>query len=186
MTADWAMVWITLVYVIATCAICYFNYQSAKASREQLAESQEQYKESKRLECLPFLQMELPTESIRPLFEIEASLCKQRKKDTIYRIVRLKNIGNGTATNITYCWNCREKGISEADFPPINAIMHGDSYYLQLACNADEDAESGIKAVLVFEFNDLLGNNYSQSINLYFEELDLIRCENDTPHLFGE
>ena len=34
MSADWAMVWITVVYVIATCVICYFNYQSAKANQE--------------------------------------------------------------------------------------------------------------------------------------------------------
>ena len=48
MSADWTMVLITIVYVIATCAICYFNYQSAKAAREQLAEMKKQYKEENR------------------------------------------------------------------------------------------------------------------------------------------
>lgn len=48
MSADWAMVWITVVYVIATCAICWANIRSAKATRDQLAESKRQYDEENR------------------------------------------------------------------------------------------------------------------------------------------
>ena len=48
MTAEWAMFWITFIYVVATCFICYFNHQSAKASREQLAEMRKQYQEENR------------------------------------------------------------------------------------------------------------------------------------------
>lgn len=48
MTADWAMFWITFVYVVATCFICYFNHQSAKASREQLLEMKKQFDEENR------------------------------------------------------------------------------------------------------------------------------------------
>lgn len=48
MDAQWAMFWITFVYVVATWFICHFNRQSAKASREQLAEMQKQYKEENR------------------------------------------------------------------------------------------------------------------------------------------
>lgn len=61
MSADWALFWITLVYVIATCAICYFNYQSAKATREQVEEMKRQYEDEKRLSLLPFFQVtEIP------------------------------------------------------------------------------------------------------------------------------
>ncbi len=35
---DWLMVIITFVYVIATIFICYANFKSAKASKEELAE----------------------------------------------------------------------------------------------------------------------------------------------------
>lgn len=48
MTAEWAMVWITLIYVIATIFICFANLRSAKATREQLAESKRQYDEENR------------------------------------------------------------------------------------------------------------------------------------------
>ena len=48
MTAEWAMFGITFIYVVATCFICYFNHQSAKASREQLAEMRKQYQDENR------------------------------------------------------------------------------------------------------------------------------------------
>lgn len=45
---DWLMVAITVVYVIATIAICMANIKSAKASKEQLAESKRQFDENNR------------------------------------------------------------------------------------------------------------------------------------------
>ena len=47
-SADWAMVIITIVYVGATIAICIFNYKSAKATREQVTESRRQFQENNR------------------------------------------------------------------------------------------------------------------------------------------
>ena len=45
---DEIMIAITAVYVIATIFICIFNYRSAKATREQLAESKRQFEENNR------------------------------------------------------------------------------------------------------------------------------------------
>lgn len=45
---DWLMVGITFVYVIATIFICLANIKSAKATREQLAESKRQFDEENR------------------------------------------------------------------------------------------------------------------------------------------
>lgn len=45
---DWIMVVITAIYVIATIFICIFNYRSAKATREQVAETQRQFEETNR------------------------------------------------------------------------------------------------------------------------------------------
>lgn len=44
--SDWMMVGITIVYVIATALICWFNYRSSDAARKQLAETQKQLNES--------------------------------------------------------------------------------------------------------------------------------------------
>ena len=48
MTSDWAMVFITLVYVIATFFISWANFKSAKVSNEQLKEMQKQFEENNR------------------------------------------------------------------------------------------------------------------------------------------
>ena len=53
--ADWVMVILTAVYVVATVFICYFNYCSAKASREQTAEMKRQYDKENR----PYITTEL-------------------------------------------------------------------------------------------------------------------------------
>ena len=53
--ADWAMVALTAVYVVATIFICYFNYRSAKTSKEQLTEMRRQYAEENR----PYITVEL-------------------------------------------------------------------------------------------------------------------------------
>ena len=45
---DWLMVGITIVYVVATIIICAANIKSAKATREQLAESKRQFNEENR------------------------------------------------------------------------------------------------------------------------------------------
>ena len=79
MDAQWAMVWITVIYVIATCFICYFNHQSAEASREQLAEMRKQYQEENR----PNIQVEF-------VFERR-----------IWYVIRFINHGKLTAQNVS-------------------------------------------------------------------------------------
>lgn len=48
MITDWLMVGITIVYVVATIAICLANIKSAKATREQVAEAKRQFEENNR------------------------------------------------------------------------------------------------------------------------------------------
>ena len=183
---DWLMVGITGIYVIATIFICVFNAKSARATYQQLAESKCQFEESKRLETMPFLQLEIPTEIKSPQFEIELDLCERDTADTIYKIVKLKNLGNGSATNIVYTWK-RNNTCDQVvcDYPPINAIMHGDSYYFQLSFNTNETMKTRTTGVLIWQYDDLLGNSYEQIVTLTFDEGDLVQCENDTPTYLG-
>ena len=78
MSAEWIMVIITGVYVIATIFICWANIKSANASKEQLKEMQRQY-----------------TESNRPLVELELHY----KRKTWY-VARFINRGNLTAQHV--------------------------------------------------------------------------------------
>lgn len=78
-TADWIMVIITGVYVIATIAICYFNGKSAKASRDQIAEARKQFNESNRPHIIAGIKCE----------------------ENFFMCLYVKNIGNDVADNIT-------------------------------------------------------------------------------------
>lgn len=182
---DWLMFGITFVYVVATIFICIFNYRSAKATRAQVEESQNQFYESKRLECMPFLQLEIPQDTQKPLFEITLPFYKEEFSDTIYKVLWLKNLGNGTATNINYAWQHKDLNINETGYPPINAIMEGDKYCFQFTIDVDESVDSNPQKAIVFQFDDLLGNTYEQKVTLCFEDCDLVRCETDTPCFLG-
>lgn len=78
MLTDWLMVIITFVYVVATIFICMANIKSAKATREQLAESKRQFDESN-----------------RPRIEVE--LVYERK---MWYALRFINHGTLTAQNV--------------------------------------------------------------------------------------
>ena len=80
---DWLMVGITAVYVVATIFICIYNGRSAKATREQVAESERQFEETKRLECMPFLQLEVTPDIQKPMFEIAVPFFKEEAEDAI-------------------------------------------------------------------------------------------------------
>lgn len=76
--ADWLMVIITFVYVIATIFICWANIKSAKASKEELDEMKRQYAEEN-----------------RPHIEVE--FCYERRT---WYIVRFINHGKLTAQHV--------------------------------------------------------------------------------------
>lgn len=78
MTADWVMVIITGIYVVATIFICWANIKSAKASKEQLKEMQRQY-----------------AEASRPVIEIELHFIGRT-----WYVVRFVNNGERTAQHV--------------------------------------------------------------------------------------
>lgn len=182
------MVLITLVYVIATIAIWKANSKSAKIAKEQLAEakkqlkkSEEQFIESKRLECLPFLQIEIPNHDLpNPQIIIDLPLGENDPSEYSYTIVSVKNVGYGSATSIRYLWDYPGCKSIICEILPINAIMQNDMYFLQLtfAYNEEKPVE---KAIFEWEYEDLIGNTYCQKAIFYFNNGDLERCENDVP-----
>ena len=78
MNADWAMVIVTGIYVVATIFICWANIKSAKASKEQLCEMQRQYAEVN-----------------RPIIEVEFHYIQKT-----WYVVRFVNHGNKTAQHV--------------------------------------------------------------------------------------
>lgn len=180
MITDWLMVGITLVYVIATCIICKANITSAKATKEELAEIKRQFDESKRLEYMPFFQLNVATsESPRAEILLDHS---EGVTEYIYQVVALKNVGNSTATTIIYDWTFQEK--TQSDVFPINAIMRGDTYYFQLTIGSNtqkNDIMNDCIGLLLLQFNDILGHTYTQKMFVHFDGQQIKSIENDDP-----
>ena len=176
---DWMMVGITVVYVIATILIWVSNRKSANASREAISLSREQFEENNRLNALPFLQVE--NRSIRDTdFSLKLSICEEGV--ILMRGVVIKNIGRSAAKNIVYTW--KYAGGSKCDVFPINGIMQGDEYGFDLKfCNTDFFMRG--TGVLLFEYDDILGHNYSQKIIFHFEDGELLKIESDQPVYSG-
>ncbi len=78
MSAEWVMVLITAVYVVATIFICRANIKSANASKDQLKEMQRQYAETN-----------------RPLVELEFDYVRRT-----WYVARFINHGNLTAQHV--------------------------------------------------------------------------------------
>lgn len=54
--ADWVMVIVTTIYVIATIIMTIYNYKTYRISRKQYIEMKHQYEEQKRVNTMPYLQ----------------------------------------------------------------------------------------------------------------------------------
>lgn len=187
---DWIMVWITAIYVVATIAIFRANKKSAKAAekqieqtKKQLEESEWQFMESQRLSCIPFLQLELEDKTHNGSFEIVLFPDCFNPKTGSYEVSGgdsfyfwLKNIGNGSATNLIYTWTYLD-GDSNTDMMPINGLMNRDSFPVAFYV----DSQKRIEGVLEWGFSDMIGNDYTQKVNLCFENGKVTKLENDIP-----
>ena len=185
---NWLMVIITAIYVIATIAIWIANNKSAKLTEEQLEETKLQFEETKRLECMPFLQIELCAPETAS-FVSDIPLYTEAPETETMEIVKLRNLGNGTAINLIYSWECKAVNKSEIDCMPICAIQKEDSYFWQINFQIDDTLPVTFKGDLCLIYNDLLGNTYEQSAILSFAledgELSIEKCEMDVPAFKG-
>ena len=180
---DWAMVIITAIYVGATIKIYKSNKETEKVMKEQLDESKRQFEESKRLEYMPFLQMEIITTGDYA-YDYEIPLCLDGFPDNLYRKVVIKNVGNGTAINILYSWEVGEE--KSVKILPINAIMGKDKYCFQLNFKADE-ISAGKAVNLTWQYRDILNNLYEQRVIFVFNDKGYLKSvENDDPKYLGE
>ena len=187
---DWLMVGITFVYVVATILILIANYKSARAAekqiqqaKEQLEESERQFLESQRISCMPFLQLEYDETPHNGTFFIGLYPDCYHAETNTYEFSEgednyfwLKNIGNGAAANLSCTWKY-SNGKSEMKVFPINGLMHRDKYPIILFV----EANNKIEVTLEWVFTDLLGNEYTQKVDLCFENGGFKTIENDIP-----
>lgn len=162
------MVIITFVYVVATCFICGANLKSAQASKEQLTVMKQEHEETIRFQIIPFLQIEETMEHGFQ-FGLDLPLANEENSDcSMNNIVRIKNIGNGAATNITYTWVSKLHDISIDEVFPVNAIKADGEYKLNLSFDCIENEVDSVTGTLILHFDDMRGYSYYQHVYFNF------------------
>ena len=165
---DWLMFCITTIYVVATIFICRANIKAANATRDQIAESQRQFSENRRLDVMPYLQFET-TNQPGVDYKIAMILSEDDYNAGEYLLnLRVKNIGRGTAKDIEYVWTNFTNTYSQKPFV-IKALQNGDAHYLQISFARPKVLKDVTTANFELHFKDLLENEYSQKIEFEFE-----------------
>ena len=128
-------------------------------AEDQLKEQKIQYEETKRLSMMPVFEMYKSDNTLGDYYwDVYDSNYKH-----IRSVITLKNIGLGNAKNITYDCRCQEAKNNEykKQFEP-SAMSASDSINIgiehMLTCTL----------FITFYFQDLLENDYSQSITIEF------------------
>ena len=167
---DWLMVAITAVYVVATIFICYANLSSAKATREQVAESKRQFEETRRLEIMPYLQFESYTGSIQREFKKERLVLATEDFSgaTIQITFAIKNVGRGAAREITWIWKNFNNSFDKGNFP-IRAVQNGEKQFLIFSFGVPKNTYDVNIARVELNFKDLLDNAYTQIVEFRFK-----------------
>lgn len=172
MITDWLMVIITSIYVIATILICVFNGKSARATREQIAESQRQYDDTQRLQMMPYFEI-MVHDDIRDFVEcIRLAISNKGEENStvIGRRISIKNIGLGVAKNFTYTW-CNLDGWyqrCDLDFSTLAPREERSVFFDFYAEHRADFSEYEAPVSMIFHYCDLLENKYSVNLKLKF------------------
>jgi len=171
-----------LSFILALLSM-FFIFLALRQNNKILKQSQEHFVESNRLGNQPYLQMELTNclSNCTPQYEIILSSGDDESEST-FAICKIKNVGNGTATNITYTWQMEKQ--SNTDTFPVNAVMKDDVYIFQITFINAFDRDS-FESVLLWDYDDILGNTYEQKSILCFKEGQLDHIDNDSPIFLG-
>lgn len=190
---DWLMVIITFVYVVATAAICVANFKSAKATKQQIAESQRQFDETRRLQYMPALQISITRihldMSIRDLCLRIAPISGKTGDFWYFSDVEVivSNVGMGPAKDICYHWFDTRKDHDRGSFP-IRSLssQEKDSFSLTIEIPDSDRAAEELTYLpcLTLFYKDLLGNQYKQVVQLKLHLVDRDTCYNESPLRF--
>lgn len=162
--ADWLMVAITFVYALVTVFIWIANYKSTKLTKEQLEESKQQFEETKRLGVMPYLQFENHKNSCD--CEIDLVLSDNDTDGGRYLLgLKFKNIGLGTAKDITYKWTNFTGSYDRGSFP-IKSLQSTEEQTVRINIRLPKTKYENTTSEMVFSYKDLLEHQYTQIVKL--------------------
>lgn len=188
---DWIMVGITFLYMLFTIGIFIANLRSSESAKsqleetkkqmeesknqfeKQLAETKHQYEETKRLEALPFLQIDTATRNDSRL-SVELSLFSGEGDRNGYVNdiqFEVKNIGRGTVKDILFDWQNLKGHKTEKQWFPIRSLTSGDKETVKYTFLSSNNTKN-TTAVFNFYYTDLFENWYKQKVVFLFLERD--------------
>lgn len=187
------MVIITIVYVLATIFICYFNGKSARATQEQIEESRRQYEETKRLQMMPILQLSdrfISEHSASAYCTLTVTPANESWSGFFFsceNTFSVRNIGLGNMKEATYCWTDETGQIVECGIFPIESLRAGEEAELTINFESHDNDEKKtrekISCLLELAYKDLLENVYTQRITFILAIQNPEQCYNCSPLL---
>ena len=173
---DWLMVGITLVYVIATIAIWFANYKSARATEKQLIESKRQFDETKRLEHMPYMQVSFgewitngERGSYLPNMWLNINRTADNHASSSGMSIDVTNIGLGLAVNLKCQWFSGD--IKQEQHLSASLLKQEEcctSTFIISAAVPDKEPQYA-ETSLIICFDDFLGNHYEQTVDISFQ-----------------
>ena len=177
-TPEWLMVYVTTLYLIATFAIFIANSKSVKAMHDQLDESKRQFRETQRLQAMPYLQVHILDGKTDDKGELKCpityfEITKSNKDDTIYsdKYISFENVGLGMLHHTKIEWNSLSKkndGYPENDvvIPPHVEWGINARFTAQRSGTEDVFKPISVPCSISIKYEDLLGNEYEQEVKI--------------------
>lgn len=159
------MVLITAVYLFATIRISYANIESAKATREQLSNSNDNYEDSRHLQIMPYFKAGIsnhPEGCIR----YDLPLIPSDTRTMHINVIVLSNLGKGPAIDLEYKWKYADVKASSSF--GISFVKENDKLKMDIDFHGDliNPKQPGILSVI---YCDMLGRQYCQDLTILFD-----------------
>lgn len=167
---DWIMIIITFVYVVATTFICYYNYQSAKAAREQLQEMKQQFAADTYLKTMPCMSIKKIEETLSTNGSLQILLNnKEVVNDCVSQsfYFRIDNVGHDIAKDVQVCVVSPTDASNKLHIftLPVNDFRVAKLTLLYPCINYMDDTEDTTVTVRIC-YNDVLNNCYIQTLTI--------------------
>lgn len=178
MITDWLMVGVTTLYLVATVAIFIANIRSVKAMRDQLDESKRQFKETQRLQAMPYLQVHILDGKTDDKGELKCpyatfEISKSDDENTLCcdKYISFENVGLGMLHHTRIEWNSlsrKNDGYPEKDVVIPPHVEWGINARFTAKRSGTEDVFKPISVPcsISIKYEDLLGNEYEQEVKI--------------------
>lgn len=161
--------------VLVVVAALYGGLMTLVGVAWTIKDGQRKEQESKRLEKIPYLQASLgqwivreKRESVFP--ELWLNLTRSDNENCVSSgfSIEITNIGLGLADNLGCTWHSGETSCRH--FLSCTLLQCNESFSVNAIVDAErKEQTSYMDAMLVFEFDDLLANHYSQALSISFQ-----------------